>query len=62
MQDPTHEGLFGRPAELLLPLIAGSLLSAVFIFLSIVIIGLGRTSKISKRIEVAEQDTDSNSH
>ena len=54
IQSAPLEGITGNPAELLLPLIAGSLLSAVFIFLSIVIIAFGRIFKVRRRIEFAE--------
>ena len=54
MQGSPREGLSSRPAELLLPLIAGSFLTAVFVFMSIVIMFLGQFSKANRRIEFAE--------
>jgi hypothetical protein len=60
MQGPPLEGVTTHPAELLLPLIAGSLLSSVFIFLSIAIIVLVRFPRIRRRIQFAEQAVDGN--
>jgi hypothetical protein len=51
----------GNPEELLLPLIAGSFLSAVFIFLSIAIIAFGRFCKINRGIEGVERNADESS-
>ncbi len=50
MQGPPQEGLSSRPAELLLPLIAGSFLTAVFVFMSIVIMFLGQFSNANRKI------------
>jgi len=50
-----------HPEELLLPLIAGSFLSAVFIFLSIAIIAFGRFCKINRGIEGVERNADESS-